>query len=50
MGLTEVVLGVAILLKSFDLRFERVGQGLKYKYDLTLNLEGTARCTVTPRR
>ncbi len=50
LGLTEVVLGVAILLKSFDLRFERVGQGLKYKYDLTLNLEGTARCTVTPRR
>ena len=48
LGLTEVVLGVALMLQRFDFEFERKGRGLKYKYDLTLNLEGTTRCTVTP--
>ena len=49
LGLTEVVIGVALLLQRFDFAFERGGQGLKYKYDLTLNLEGTTRCLATPR-
>ena len=49
LGLTEVVVGIALLLQRFDFEFERRGGGLKFKYDLTLNLEGTTRCTATPR-
>ena len=48
LGLTEVVIGVALLLQRFDFDFDRKDDGLKYKYDLTLNLEGTTRCTATP--
>ena len=47
LGLTEVVIGCATLLKAFDFKFER--EQLRYKYDLTLNLEGSALCEVTPR-
>ena len=49
LGLTEVVIGVALLLQRFDFAFDGAGGGLKYKYDLTLNLEGTTRCSATPR-
>lgn len=49
LGLTEVVIGVAMLLKDFDFDFDGAGQGLKYKYDLTLNLEGTTLCAAAPR-
>ena len=45
LGLTEVVLGVALLLQRFDFAFERGDRPLQYKYDLTLNLQGTALCT-----
>lgn len=48
LGLTEVVIGVALLLQRFEFTFERRGKGLKYKYDLTLNLEGTTKCLATP--
>ena len=46
--MTEVVIGVALLLQRFEFTFERRGKGLKYKYDLTLNLEGTTKCLATP--
>ena len=41
------MVGVGTLLRDFDFQFER--EDLKYKYDLTLNLEGSAFCTVAPR-
>ena len=47
LGLTEVVVGAATLLRDFDFDFER--DELKYKYDLTLNLEGSTFCTIVPR-
>ena len=47
LGLTEAVVGVSALLRDFDFNFER--EELKYKYDLTLNLEGSCFCAVTPR-
>ena len=47
LGLTEAVIGTAVLLQRFDWQFER--SELKYKYDLTLNLEGSTRCFVVPR-
>ena len=50
LGLTEVVVGVALLLKRFDFEFEGRGGGLRYKYDLTLNLEGTTLCDVRRRK
>ena len=43
----QVVLGVALLLQRFDFAFERGDRPLQYKYDLTLNLQGTALCTAT---
>ena len=49
LGLTEAVIGVALLVQRFDFAFDGRGGGLKYKYDLTLNLEGTTLCTATPR-
>lgn len=50
LGLTEVVIGVALLLRRFEFDFDGRGGGLRYKYDLTLNLEGTTTCTVRPRQ
>ena len=35
------------LLQRFDFAFERGASPLQYKYDLTLNLQGTALCTAT---
>lgn len=50
LGLTEVVICVALLLQRFEpFTFERAGEGLRYKYDLTLNLEGTALCEAVVR-
>ena len=45
---TEAVAGVAKILRGFSLRFDRAGP-LRYKYDLTLNLEGTTLCEATVR-
>ena len=50
LGLTEVVVGVAVMLQRFDFEFDGKGGGLRYKYDLTLNLEGTTTCAVRPRQ
>ena len=33
-------------MQRFDFHFERADEGLRYKYDLTLNLAGTAICSV----
>ena len=49
LGITEVVVAVALLLQRFELRFDRAEEGLRYKYDLTLNLDGTSFCTARPR-
>jgi len=35
--------------QRYEFRFDGVGEGLRYKYDLTLNLEGTTLCDATPR-
>ena len=35
--------------QRFEFRFDGAGGGLRYKYDLTLNLEGTTLCDATPR-
>lgn len=48
LGLTEVVLGVARLLKDFEFDFETEGD-LPVKYDLTLNLDGVMFCTIRSR-
>ena len=50
LGLTEVVIGVALLLQRFEFDFDRKDDGLKYKYDLTLNLEGTTLCELRARK
>ena len=42
------MVGVAELLSAFDFAFERSGP-LAYRYDLTLNLEGSTLCTCRPR-
>jgi len=47
LGLTEVVVGVSAFLRNFDFSFER--EELKYKYDLTLNLENSCVCTIARR-
>ena len=47
LGLTEVVIGVALLVQRFDFAFEK--NELEYKYDLTLNLEGTTECDARVR-
>jgi len=49
LGLTEVVLGVARLLKDFEFDFETEGD-LPVKYDLTLNLDGVMGCTIQNRK
>ena len=49
LGLTEAVVCVALLLQTFDFAFERADEGLRYKYDLTLNLDGTALCDASVR-
>ena len=48
LGLTEVVIGVGLLLQRFCFAFDGAGGGLRYKYDLTLNLSGTTLCVVEP--
>ena len=47
LGLTEVTLGVARLLKDFEFDFETEGP-LPVKYDLTLNLDKVMFCTIRP--
>jgi cytochrome P450 len=49
LGLTEVVVGVGMLVQGFELDFDGADDGLKYKYDLTLNLEGTTLCNARVR-
>ena len=48
LGLTEVVIGVALLVQRFEFSFDKADEGLQYKYDLTLNLEGNTLCTAKP--
>mmetsp|Transcript_17974 Transcript_17974/g.44753 ORF Transcript_17974/g.44753 Transcript_17974/m.44753 type:complete len:541 (-) Transcript_17974:129-1751(-) len=48
LGLTEVVLGIARLLKDFEFEFETTGP-LPVRYDLTLNLDGVMDCTIRNR-
>ena len=48
LGLTEVVLGIARLLKGFEFEFETTGP-LPVRYDLTLNLDGVMDCTIRNR-
>jgi hypothetical protein len=36
-------------VQRFEFAFDGAGDGLKYKYDLTLNLEGTTLCSARPR-
>ena len=48
LGLTEVTLGIARLLRDFDFDFETTGP-LPVKYDLTLNLDGVMFCTIQNR-
>ena len=50
LGLTEAIVGTARVLKDFDVTFDRAGEPLKFKYDLTLNLGDTTTCVVRPRR
>ena len=47
-GLNEAVVATALMLRSFHFDFDRAPP-LKFKYDLTLNLEGSCTATVTPR-
>ena len=47
LGLTEVVIGVALLVQRFDVAFDK--SELEYKYDLTLNLERTTECDARVR-
>lgn len=47
LGLTEVVIGVALLVQRFEFDFDL--SELRYKYDLTLNLEGTTECEARVR-
>jgi hypothetical protein len=42
-----VVIGVALLVQRFDVAFDK--SELEYKYDLTLNLEGTTECDARVR-
>eukprot|EP00854_Cymbomonas_tetramitiformis_P002990 gene2990-3807_t len=39
LGITETVVAAAVLLRDFDFEFDRKGDPLRVKYDLTLNLE-----------
>lgn len=48
LGLTEVTLGIARLLKDFEFDFETKGP-LPVRYDLTLNLDGVMDCTIRNR-
>ena len=48
LGLIEVTLGIAHLLRDWDFEFERGGP-LPVKYDLTLNLDGVMLCKISPR-
>jgi len=48
LGLTEVVLGVARLVREFEFDFETDGP-LPVKYDLTLNLDGVMNCGIRIR-
>jgi cytochrome P450 len=48
LGLTEVVVGVGLMLQRFEFAFDKADEGLQYKYDLTLNLEGTTLCEARP--
>uniref|UniRef100_A0A7S2P8W3 Cytochrome P450 n=1 Tax=Zooxanthella nutricula TaxID=1333877 RepID=A0A7S2P8W3_9DINO len=48
LALTEAILGLARLLREFDFAFARDGE-LEFTYDITLNLEGSTICTITPR-
>ena len=50
LGLTESIVGTARILRDFDLAFDRAGEELSFKYDLTLNLGASTTCTVSPRR
>ncbi len=49
LGLTEAVVGVTRLLDDFEFTFENDG-ALPVRYDLTLNLDGVARCRVRARQ
>jgi len=48
LGLTEVALGIARLLKDFDFEFVTKGP-LPVRYDLTLNLDGVMFSRLYPR-
>jgi len=48
LGLNEAVVATALLLKDFHFEFDRAPP-LRFKYDLTLNLEGSCTAKVTPR-
>jgi cytochrome P450 len=47
LGLTEVTLGIARLLRDWDFEFTKTSGPLPVKYDLTLNLAGLMECKVT---
>ena len=49
LGLTEAVVGVTRLLDDFEFTFEN-DRALPVRYDLTLNLDGVARCRVRARQ
>ena len=46
---SEAVVGVTRLLDDFEFTFENDG-ALPVRYDLTLNLDGVARCRVRARQ
>eukprot|EP00929_Paragymnodinium_shiwhaense_P076974 TRINITY_DN39614_c0_g1_i3.p1 TRINITY_DN39614_c0_g1~~TRINITY_DN39614_c0_g1_i3.p1 ORF type:complete len:523 (+),score=120.11 TRINITY_DN39614_c0_g1_i3:62-1630(+) len=48
LAMMEASVGLARLLRDFNLKFEREGE-LEFSYDITLNLEGTTMCKVWPR-
>ena len=47
LGLTEVTLGIARLLRDWDFEFTKTSGPRPVKYDLTLNLAGLMECKVT---
>lgn len=49
LAVAETLVGISRILREFDFSFQLDGE-LQFSYDIFLNLEGSTRCTVTPRK